>query len=209
MKRQIPFAFLTFLSLGTALSAQPQREIAITFDDLPFGGPSVGLARSRDDNEAILATLREGKTPAVGLVKRPEKSADEAGPALYACRFLDGATEARYILRAANAGKEFPWQWMWPSRELSRDPRANVKRRHHVLDRTFQLAIRKAAKEAGIAKCVTPHALRHSFATQMLESGADIRTVQELLGHKDVSTTQIYTHVMNRPGLGMRSPLDR
>jgi site-specific recombinase XerD len=89
-----------------------------------------------------------------------------------------------------------------------RDPRTGLLRRHHVLDTTFQKALHKAALRAGLNKRVTPHVLRHSFATHLLEGGADIRTVQDLLGHKDVATTQIYTHVMQKPGLGVRSPLD-
>ena len=83
-----------------------------------------------------------------------------------------------------------------------------VRRRHHLLDATFQHAIREAARAAQLNKRVTPHVLRHSFATHLLESGVDIRTLQDLLGHVDVATTQIYTHVMARPGLGVRSPLD-
>jgi len=108
----------------------------------------------------------------------------------------------------SNAGKDWRWQWVWPSREISKDPRSGVLRRHHVLDRVYQEAIRKAAKRAGLTKRVTSHALRHSFATHLLEDGVDIRTVQDLLGHKNVETTQIYLHVMRKPGAGVPSPLE-
>jgi site-specific recombinase XerC len=91
---------------------------------------------------------------------------------------------------------------------ISKDPRSGIERRHHVHEDSVQRSIRAAAKKVGISKRVTPHVLRHSFATHLLERGQDIRTVQELLGHKNVSTTQIYTHVMNKPGLSVRSPLD-
>jgi len=107
-----------------------------------------------------------------------------------------------------NAGKDWEWQWFFPSRERSRDPQTGLYRRHHVSDAAFQNAIRKAARRAKLNKNVTPHVLRHSFATHLMEGGTDIRTVQDLLGHKDVKTTQIYTHVMEKPGLGVRSPLD-
>ncbi|HVZ64880.1 MAG TPA: integron integrase [Lacunisphaera sp.] len=107
------------------------------------------------------------------------------------------------------AGERWEWQWIFPSREASRDPETGIVRRHHTLDGAFQNAVRRAASAAGINKRVTPHVFRHSFATHLLESGTDIRTVQELLGHASVETTQIYLHVMKKPGLGVRSPLDR
>ncbi|MGC4071733.1 MAG: integron integrase [Nibricoccus sp.] len=108
----------------------------------------------------------------------------------------------------SKAGESWEWQWLFPSREVSCDPVSGVTRRHHLSDNAFQNAIRISARKAGIDKRVTPHVLRHSFATHLLESGTDIRTVQELLGHQSVETTQIYLHVMKKPGLGVRSPLD-
>jgi site-specific recombinase XerD len=107
------------------------------------------------------------------------------------------------------AATSWPWFWVFASRVESLDPRSGVMRRHHVHEDSLQRALREAGRRAGLSKPVTPHVLRHCFATHLLEAGQDIRTVQELLGHKDVSTTMIYTHVMNRRGLGVRSPLDQ
>ena len=107
------------------------------------------------------------------------------------------------------AGFEWGWQFLFPSKKRWPDPETGVIRRHHVYPDTLHRAIKRAARAAGIIKPVSCHTLRHSFATHLLQSGQDIRTVQELLGHSDVSTTMIYTHVMNKGARGVRSPLDR
>jgi integron integrase len=118
--------------------------------------------------------------------------------------YVPFALERKY----PGAPKEWGWQYVFPSDRLSKDPRSGTVRRHHLDENTLQRAVKRGVRLAGLTKPASCHTLRHSFATHLLEAGYDIRTLQELLGHRDVSTTMIYTHVVNKGGQGVRSPLD-
>jgi len=147
--------------------------------------------------ESLIAPLQEH----LQRVKRLHEEDLDKG---YGAVYLPDALERKY----PNASREWAWQYVFPSDRLSEDPRTGIVRRHHLDESNLQKAVKEAARLAGIAKLVGPHTFRHSFATHLLQNGYDIRTVQELLGHKDVKTTMIYTHVLQRGGLAVRSPLD-
>lgn len=191
------------LMYGSGLRLSELLRLRIQEVDLDRGRLTVRGGKGDKDRVTVLPNdlvpaLREHIDRLKGLHAK-DRAADLAGV------WLPEGLDRKYPY----AGKQLGWQWMFPSRQISDDPQSGVRRRHHVLDGAFQAQVRLAARRAGIlTKRITPHVFRHSFATHLLEAGVDIRTVQDLLGHDSVETTQIYTHVMQKPGVGVKSPLD-
>lgn len=180
------------------------KGLRLRVQDIDFGRNLIVVRRGKGDKDrvaplpaALVAGLKAHLAEVRALHERD--LAEGFGEVL-----LPHALAAKY----PNAAREWHWQFVFPSGRLSVDPRSGKTRRHHLHESAVQKAVKSAARRAGIAKKIGCHTLRHSFATHLLERGQDIRTVQELLGHADVSTTMIYTHVLNRGGMGVVSPLD-
>jgi integron integrase len=190
------------MQYGSGLRITELVELRVQSLDLERNRVLVFGGKGNKDRATVLASqlVPKLRIHLVRLRKLFEDDRAKNAPAVWLPRGLDRKFSA--------AGTQWQWQWLFPMREWSRDRQTGIVRRHHVLDGTFQRVIKTAATQAGIDKRVTPHVLRHCFATHMLEDGADIRTVQELMGHSNLETTQIYTHVMSRPGIGAASPLD-
>lgn len=172
--------------------------------DLDFENRQIIVRGGKGDNDR-LTILPDSIIPELKHMLQDVKALHQKDIAEgYGETILPNALDVKY--RAAS--KEWAWQFIFPASQRSTDPLTGVIRRHHLDETVPQKAVREAAKRAGIDKQVSPHTFRHSFATHLLQNGYDIRTVQELLGHKDVKTTMIYTHVLQRGGLAVKSPLD-
>ncbi len=178
--------------------------IRLRVKDVDFAQRQV-LVRDGKGAEDRVTMLPMGVIPALQehlrMVRELHRQDLAAG---FGAVYLPYALERKY----PDAAREWAWQYVFPADRISLDPRSGIHRRHHRDESALQKAVRSAVRAVGITKHASCHTLRHSFATHLLENGYDIRTVQELLGHKDVKTTMIYTHVLNRGGLGVRSPLD-
>jgi len=202
---QIPqaYAMLARLMYGTGMRLLEIFRLRV--QDIDFDRCEVLIREGKGAKDRVTMLPQSLKVPLQEHLKQVKRLHEQDLLKGHGEVWLSDSVARKY----PNAGREWIWQYVFPSARLSVDPRSGVTRRHHLDEKGLQRAIKQAAADAGLTKNVTPHTLRHSFATHLLQAGYDIRTVQELLGHKDVQTTMIYTHVLNKGGMGVMSPLDR
>lgn len=179
--------------------------LRLRIKDIDFDYQQIMVRSGKGDKDRITVLPESLIAPLQALMVRKQALHEEDVAAGFGTVYLPDALARKY----PNAPTEWQWQYVFPSDRLSVDPRSGQKRRHHIAEISIQRALRRAGQRCDLIQRLTPHTLRHCFATHLLEDGYDIRTVQALLGHKDVKTTMIYTHVMRRGAGGVKSPLDR
>ena len=196
------FQLMAKLLYGTGMRLM--ECVRLRVKDVDFDRNQIVVREGKGFKDRVTLLPENIKEPLVEHLRRVKLLHESDLKAGFGQVYLPYALSQKY----PSADREWGWQYVFPAASLSRDPRSGQVRRHHVNELGLQRAVKVAVRLAGICKPASCHSLRHSFATHLLESGYDIRTVQELLGHASVETTQIYTHVMQRPGLGVKSPLD-